>query len=266
MGTMIQGTLRSWSTYSAALAALALFSSLAACTIQEAPKRTPLNTTPDDKGTEQPETTTDPLEPETNEDSGAFGKTTSSGGTSGSIIGTKKFCEGGLKAGDLAIVEIMIASKSGSGDSGEWVEIQSTRDCWLHLAGVTVESPRGTAGADVASVEGAVDLAPGATFVVADSDDATKNHGIKGTVLSWDATDVLKNDGDTISVKLGEVQIDSLTYPSLAAATAGVSVAYPAACESTERSDWLKWTASTDTFGGTFKGTPNAPNDDVKCK
>jgi hypothetical protein len=262
MGTMIQGKLRSWSTY---LGALAIFSSLAACTIQEAPKRTPLNTTPDDKGTEQPETTTDPLEPETNEDSGAFGKTTTSSGSSGSIIG-KKFCDGDLEAGDLAIVEIMIASKSGSGDSGEWVEIKSTRDCWLHLAGVSVESPRGSAAADVASVDGTVDLAPGGSFVVADSDDATKNHGIKGTVLSWDATDVLKNDGDTITVKLGEAQIDSVSYPSLAAATAGVSVAYPAACEGADRGDWLKWTASADTFGGTLKGTPNAPNDDVKCK
>lgn len=262
MGTMIQGILRSWSTY---LGAAALFTSLAACTIQEAPKRTPLNTTPDDRAAlEQPESSIDPLEPETNEDSGAFGKPGTTSSSSGTIA-TKKFCSGGLKAGDLAIVEIMIASKSGSGDSGEWVEIRSTRDCWLHLAGVSVESPRGTSGVDTASVSGAVDLAPNGTFVVADSDDATKNHGLTGTVLSWDATDVLKNDGDTITVKLGEVQIDKVTYPNLAAATAGNSVAFPADCESADRSDWLKWTASTDEYG-TLKGTPNGPNSDVACK
>ncbi|MFO0735764.1 MAG: hypothetical protein U0270_07790 [Labilithrix sp.] len=259
---MIQGILRSWSTY---LGAAALFTSLAACTIQEAPKRTPLNTTPDDRAAlEQPESSIDPLEPETNEDSGAFGKPGTTSSSSGTIA-TKKFCSGALKAGDLAIVEIMIASKSGSGDSGEWVEIRSTRDCWLHLAGVSVESPRGTSGVDTASVSGAVDLAPNGTFVVADSDDATKNHGLTGTVLSWDATDVLKNDGDTITVKLGEVQIDKVTYPNLAAATAGNSVAFPADCESADRSDWLKWTASTDEYGA-LKGTPNGPNSDVACK
>lgn len=265
MGTMIQGNSRSWSTYPYAVAALAIVSSLAAaCTIQEAPKRTPLNTSPDPGGTEQPETTTDPLEPETNEDSGAFGKTKTTSSSGSTIVG-KKFCEGDLKAGDLAVVEIMIASKTGSGDAGEWVEIKSMRDCWLHLSGVTVSSPRGTAGADTVTA-GEVDLSPGGSFVVADSDDTTKNHGIKGTVLSWDATDVLKNDGDTITVKLGEVQIDSVTYPSLAAATAGVAVAYPSACDAADRGDWLKWTASKDTFGTTLKGTPNAPNDDVTCK
>lgn len=262
MGTMIQGSLRSWSTY---LGAVALFSSVAACTLQEAPKRAPLNTAPDDKGSvQQPTTETDPLEPEQNKDSGAFGETTSSSSSSGTIV-AKKFCSGTLKAGDLAIVELMIASKSGASDAGEWVEIRSTRDCWLHLAGVTVESPRGAAAPDVAHVEGALDLAPGGSFVVADSDDPVKNHGIKGTVLSWDTTDVLKNDGDTITVKLGDVEIDKLTYPALAAATAGNSIAFPADCDAADRSDWLAWSGSTDTFGG-MKGTPNAPNDDVACK
>lgn len=261
MGTMIQVPLRSWSTY---LGGLVLFSSLAACVIQEPAKRTPLNTSPDDKtSVEDPITDTDPLEPETKQDSGAFGKPSSS--SSSGTIATKKYCTGELKAGDLAIVELMIASKSGSGDSGEWAEIKSTRDCWLHLEGVTVESPRGTTSVDVATISGDVDLAPGGTFVVAGSDDATKNHGLKGLVFAWDATDVLKNDGDSVIVKLGEVQIDKVTYPNLAAASAGTSVAFPADCEGADRGDWLKWTASTEAFG-TLKGTPNAPNEDVTCE
>src|SRR5262249_4333063 len=32
-----------------------------------------------------------------------------------------------IKSGDLAIVELMIASASGSGDRGEWIEVQSTQ-------------------------------------------------------------------------------------------------------------------------------------------
>lgn len=263
MGTMIQGHLRSWSTH---LGAAALFASLAACTI-EAPKKEPLNTRDDDKAASSEERTTDVdrLEPETNADSGAFGNKPPSSSSSSGSLAEKKFCDGALVAGDLAIVEIMIASKSGSGDAGEWVEIKSTRDCWLHLEGVTVSSPRGSAGADTATVDGALDLSPGGTFVVADSDDPTKNHGIQGNVVSWDATDVLKNDGDTITVKLGDVVIDSLTYPNLAAASAGTSVAFPSACEGTKRTDWLSWTASKGDFA-TLHGTPNAPNDDVTCK
>jgi len=262
MGTMIQGNLRSWSTY---LGALALSSSLAACVI-EAPKKEPLNTSPDTKAAvEQPETDTDRLEPETNADSGAFGKSTSSSSSSSGSLAEKKFCEGPLQAGDLAIVEIMISSKSGSGDAGEWVEIKSTRDCWVHLEGISVSSPRGSAGSDTATVDGALDLSPGGTFVVADSDDVTKNHGIKGSVVSWDATDVLKNDGDTITIKLGDVEIDALTYPNLGAATAGTSVSFPSACDGAKRSDWLSWTASKGDFG-TLKATPNAPNDDIACK
>lgn len=263
MGTMIQGHLRSWSTY---LGALALGSSLMACVI-EPPKKEPLNTRDDDKAaaSEDTRTDTDRLEPETNADSGAFGNKPSSSSSSSGSLAEKTFCDGALAAGDLAIDEIMISSKSGSGDAGEWVEIKSTRDCWLHLEGISVSSPRGSAGADTATVDGALDLPPNGTFVVADSDDATKNHGIKGTVLSWDATDVLKNDGDTITVKLGDVVIDSLTYPNLAAATAGTSVAFPSSCDATKRTDWLSWTASKGEFG-TLKATPNAPNDDVSCK
>src|SRR5947209_15274570 len=37
-------------------------------------------------------------------------------------------CPGALAAGDLAVVELMIASQTGAGDKGEWVEVQSTRN------------------------------------------------------------------------------------------------------------------------------------------
>ncbi len=46
--------------------------------------------------------------------------------------------------GDVKIVELMIASQSGAGDRGEWVELQSTRSCILNLNGLVVQSPRGT--------------------------------------------------------------------------------------------------------------------------
>ncbi|MBX3231634.1 MAG: hypothetical protein KIT84_23595 [Labilithrix sp.] len=253
---MIQGHLRSWSTY---LAGLVASLSLVAC-IQEAPKRAPLSTTPDDKSAiEETETSIDTLEPETNTDSGAFGKTASS---SGSGIAPKKLCAGELKAGDLAVVEIMISSKSGSGDSGEWVEVKSTRDCWLKVGGVVVESPRGTTSTDSAVVDEGFELAPGGTFVVANSLDATKNHNLPGKVFSWDATDVLKNDGDTIIVRAGAVEIDKVTYPSLPL-TPGAALAFPEECG--DHKDFTRWVETTDSYDATFRGTPNAVNDDVVC-
>src|SRR5438046_2144373 len=87
-----------------------------------------------------------PIEPAyVNEDSGAFGASSrpasgaKDGGakSDGGVIGTdagpvKTYCTGALAAGDLAIVEILISSRAGSGDPGEWVEIQNTHDtCWL---------------------------------------------------------------------------------------------------------------------------------------
>lgn len=253
---MIQGHSRSWSTYLVALIA----ASSVACYI-EAPKKAPLNTEPDDKAAvEEPTTSTDPLEPVAVADSGAFGKAPPASSSSGNVA-QKKFCAGDVKPGDLAVTEIMISSKTGSGDAGEWVEVQSTRDCWLKIGGLTVESPRGAA-ADTATMDADYELAPGATFVVAGSLDSTKNHGLKGKVISWDATDVLKNDGDSIIVKLGGVEIDKLTYPSLTL-TAGSSMSFPEGCG--DRGDWTKWAASSDAYNTTFKGTPNATNDDVLC-
>jgi hypothetical protein len=45
-------------------------------------------------------------------------------------------CAAPLAPGDLAIDELMIASMSGTGDHGEWLEIESARDCALDLQGL----------------------------------------------------------------------------------------------------------------------------------
>lgn len=178
----------------------------------------------------------------------------------------KTYCTGALAAGDLAIVELMISSRAGSGDDGEWIELQSTRDCWLALDGVEIGSPRGTTN-DAVTTPAGFDLAPHATFVVADSADPAKNHGLPGTVLSFEATDVLKNSGDIVYVKHGDVTIDSLTYPAFTNLEPGRSLAFPSDCTAPDRADWARWSLTFGTWAGagTFEGTPNAPNDDVAC-
>lgn len=216
----------------------------------------------------------DPITPTINEDSGAFGaserpKSTKDASVDATVPDSgpppKVFCQGPLAAGDLAVVEIMINSRAGGNDEGEWVEIQNRRDCWLTLSNVTVDSPRGAAPTNVAAVPAGLELGPGATFVVAGSADPAKNHDIPGTVVAWAAIDVLKNDGDTINVKAGTTTLDSVTYPAFSNLGAGRTLAFPSDCTAPDRADWKRWSLTFDEFATGFKGTPNAPNDDVAC-
>lgn len=222
------------------------------------------------------------LEPTSNTDSGAFGASSRpaasgkdggsatdggvlvDGGSDGGVV-TRAFCTGALKAGDLSISELLVSSRAGSSDDGEWVEIRSTRTCWLKIKGLSIESPRGTAAANAMTIAEDYELAPGGTFVVAGTADPTKNHDLPGKVFSWDATDILKNDGDTVVLKLGSTVVDTLTYPAFSNLEPGRTLSFPDDCAVGVRGDWLRWSLSFDTWSVGFKGTPNATNDDVAC-
>ena len=218
----------------------------------------------------------------TNDDSGAFspGGRPSGGGTpdAGRAIDnppppaddaggpvTFPACVG-VQPGDVKVVEIMIASKSGSGDKGEWVEIQSTRtDCVLDLSGLVISSPRGTTGTDAVTINDGLTLQPNAMFLVADSADTTTNNGLTLPLYAWSNSDVLKNDGDEIDIKLGTIVIDTLTYPNFSNLEVGASVSFPSDCAWSDRPDWARWSYSFNTYSGTLAGTPNGSNDDVTC-
>ena len=181
--------------------------------------------------------------------------------------GDAGMCSGPLVAGDLRIIEIMVSSKTGQGDTGEWVEVQSSRvDCSLNIKGLTISSPRGTSAFDTVTINQDVIIPPYGFFVVADSNDALKNGGITGQVIAWGASDVLRNDGDTIELAAGGVTVDKVTYPALGA-TPGVSFAFPWDCAWSDRSTWARWSKSVATFGSgsILKGTPNQDNVDVAC-
>ncbi len=225
--------------------------------------------------------TEDGLTPTSNEDSGAFGSaperkaggkdagkpdaSVDGGGSDGGTVAPKTYCAGALAAGDLAVIELMISSRAGSSDDGEWVEIRSNRDCWLKLGGLVVSSPRGAAAPNDATAPADFELAPHGTFVVADSKDPAKNGGLPGVVLAWEATDVLKNDGDTVTVKSGATTIDTLTYPGFSNLEPGRSIAFPSDCAANVRSDWDRWSLTFDEWKPGKKGTPNGANDDIAC-
>jgi hypothetical protein len=239
-------------------------------------KRTPVE--PGDEFYEDPPSAEEGLSPTATEDSGAFspagerpapaakdaGPLLDAGSDSGAVV-PKVFCTGPLAAGDLAVSEILISSRAGSNDDGEWVEIRSTRTCWLQVKGLAIESPRGSLAPNVVTIAEEFELAPKGTFVVAGSADPLKNHSLPGKVFAWAGVDILKNDGDTVALKANGVVVDTVTYPAFSNLEPGRSLAFPDDCPANVRSDWARWSLTFDVVMPGFKGTPNAANDDVAC-
>jgi hypothetical protein len=255
--------------YTLSLAALVTLGAfVVACSAENTKtKRDPAH--PDDSYYLDPPNQEQPIEPSQDE-SGAFGapeRPAPDGGTppKDGGGGPTTYCDGPLAAGDLAIVELMITSRAGSGDDGEWVEIQSTRTCTLKLRGVTIDSPRGALDGDTVTIDEDFDLAPYGTFAVASMSTTAQTLGIPGKVFSWSATDALKNDGDTVNVSMGLTTIDSLTYPSFTNLEAGRSIAFPGDCAMSDRYDWNRWSMTFAEFSLGLTGTPNGANSDVAC-
>jgi hypothetical protein len=174
-------------------------------------------------------------------------------------------CPAPLGPGDLVVDELLIQSVAGTGDYGEWLEVASTLPCVANLRGLHGEAPSG-AKVHTFDVTGDVWIPPMGSFVVADSDDATINHDLPGTLVVWSGQpgDVLRNLGTTVALTFQDTLIDAITYPSLRPAV-GVSLAFPATCPLARRTDWTAWQPSTSSWFPGFFGTPNAPNDDVQC-
>jgi hypothetical protein len=80
------------------------------------------------------------------------------------------------------------------------------------------------------------------------------------------ATDVLKNDGDRMTVRSGTTIVDQLDYPAFSNLTAGRSIAFPKNCPANVRSDWARWSLTFSTYAqGAQRGTPGRDNTDVTC-
>jgi hypothetical protein len=178
------------------------------------------------------------------------------------------YCTGALASGDIRVVELMIKSTTSIADDGEWIEIQSARDCILKLGGVTIESPwgtdGGTGGIDTVTLPANFELQPNAIFVVADTDDTTYNHGIM-PVFSFDTVNALDDTGDSVTIKKGSTVIDAFTYPSFTNLPTARSVSFPADCAWSQRSAFSNWSYSFTSYSTGFQGTPNADNSDVAC-
>jgi hypothetical protein len=277
----------------AALAGLFTFAGLvAACGPTSPPSFQPTDETPSGDEVEYDDPyVKPPLKPdEVYADSGAFavgsrGKDAGNpslpkdGGSDGALpdgsLGAPLgLCTNAPGPGDLTIVELMIASRTGAGDRGEWVEIVNNRDCTANLKGLRVESPRGSTGQDSVEITSDLLVPPAGRIVVADSADPQVNGGIPGTVIAFynEPSDVLKNDGDDVTLSFGGAVVDSLSYPAMDA-TAGRSISFPSDCAAVHRSNWARWSMAFAGYGSrtmpdggiAARGTPNSPNDDVAC-
>jgi hypothetical protein len=180
--------------------------------------------------------------------------------------GTDGACTRPLAPGDLAIVELMVTSVAGTGDYGEWIEVESTRDCLLDVRGLHGESPSG-AKVNTFDIEDDLWIPPGGTFLIADSADAAVNHSLPAPLVVWsgDRGDVLRNKGGTVTLRMSGALIESVTYPSLKL-TIGASIAFPRDCAAQDRSDWGRWQTSVSSWFPGFAGTPNGANTDVHCR
>jgi hypothetical protein len=174
-------------------------------------------------------------------------------------------CSAAPGPGDLIIDELMIASVAGTGDHGEWLEVTSTLGCALDLRGLRGSAPNGS---KVQSFDIGDDVWIPAlgTFVVADSSIAAINHDLPGVLVVWSGQpgDVLRNPGGTATLQYGDAIVDSVTYPSMTL-TDGASLTFARDCPPGARADWTKWQPSSASWFPGFRGTPNAPNDDVRC-
>jgi hypothetical protein len=176
-------------------------------------------------------------------------------------------CSGSLGPGDLVVDELMIASQSGTGDHGEWVEVTSTRSCAIDLNGLYAQVPHGE-GTTTAMVTSDLWLPPHAAFLVADSSNPVENHDLPGMIVTWasgQSSDVLKNSGTTITLFTAAATIDTLTYTATAKLVDGASMAFPADCDPSLRTDFHNWQASLASWTPGFFGSPGRPNTDVSC-
>ena len=180
--------------------------------------------------------------------------------------GDAGLCTSPLSTGDLRIVELMIESVVGTGDHGEWVEVESALDCTVDLHGLHAECG---AGAKVNTVDLTADilLPPHGTFLIIDSTDPAIEHDLSGLRIPWagEPGDVLRNQGGTVTLRWQGTIVDSVTYPAEKKLKVGNSLAFPSDCAPERRSDWTQWQPSTSSWFPGFFGTPNAPNDDVHC-
>ncbi len=166
--------------------------------------------------------------------------------------------------GVLVIDEVMISSRSGSGDRGEWFEAVNTGTCMIDLTGVVIASQLSTGGESTHTITAGT-VGPGQYFVFALSGSTADNHALPYDYAygSGAPTDIIfDNTADWLELRDGASVVDRVAWPS-GGFTHGHTRKYPGTASATGNDNWASWCDTTvvySTTGGTFYGTPKLPN------
>lgn len=153
--------------------------------------------------------------------------------------------------GEVIVTEFMARSQSGTGDTGEWVELYNATTRLLELQGCRIQDD----GTNSHQVGASVVMEPGAYVVLAASADPGKNHALPPVAYAYGEAFVLGNSGDEIELVCGDVEIDKVVY------TSSKVVLAKSASLDMSNGKWCGATTPYSTSGGTtWYGTPGAAN------
>jgi hypothetical protein len=164
----------------------------------------------------------------------------------------------------IAIVELMISSRSGAGDRGEWLELYNAGDCAVDLTGLTLVSPDGLAPPAVAMfvIPSGV-IAPGGRFVLAQSGVPGENHDLPFDLTYAGSGVVLDNGGDSVSLVSAGTTIDRVAWIATDYMH-GASRSFPDDRPIASNDSQVRFCNATAVYseaaGGPYRGTPRMPN------
>jgi hypothetical protein len=167
--------------------------------------------------------------------------------------------------GVVGISEVMISSRSGSGDRGEWFEVRNDGDCSVLLAGIAIVSPD-PGGAEKMHLVTAGLVFPHDSAVLALSALPADNHGVPFDYAYGNGTPddvVLDNGNDWLELRYLGTPLDRVTWPNGGFVT-GSARQFPDSLPLGVNDEWGRWCSASavySTTDGTFYGTPGDPND-----
>ena len=161
--------------------------------------------------------------------------------------------------GEVIVSEFMAHSVDGE-DGGEWLELLNTSASALDLEGCTLSD----GGDDLHAIAGMLLVAPGARVLLASSADTAASHGLAPDYV-YGADLILNNDGDTIILACGELEIDRVIYASSwfeLGRSAQLASDKLTAQQNDEAANWCLGRPffGAEAFG--LRGTPGAENHD----
>jgi hypothetical protein len=149
----------------------------------------------------------------------------------------------------------MVASRTGAGDLGEWFEVKNIGACTVTLSGLVIDGAFTVASGFVA---------PGESFVFAQSGDPAENHGLPHDAV-YGAAISFANLGDSLVLTYGGTEVDRVTWGSTdyVAGSARQLSSTAAPASNGDLGAFGVWCDATSIYssdGGTYRGTPQAMN------